>query len=382
MQRSHERVLTTHAGSLPRPPDVLALTEGRDQRDVHHTPETDRVIKRAVQETLKKQLDAGIDVLSDGEMGRVGFSVYATERLTGFDGPLRPMEQVERSMFPDYFEAMGLPPARFPSCNGPIKWRGPEWIQRDIATLRAALEGLEPIEVFMPAVSPGQIWLNFRNEHYPSDEEYVMAAAGALANEYRAIVEAGFILQLDDPGLAMGWNQANFADKSLDDYRRVVSQHVDAINFALKGIPPDRVRLHVCWGNAEWPHVRDVPLAEIIDILYRVNADGIYVEGANPRHEHEWRVFMDHKLPDGKLLVAGVIDSVTNFVEHPDLVAERIARFASVVGRQNFIAGTDCGFGTFARSKPRVHPTIVWEKLGTLAEGARRATRALFGVAA
>jgi 5-methyltetrahydropteroyltriglutamate--homocysteine methyltransferase len=180
----------------------------------------------------------------------------------------------------------------------------------------------------------------------------------------------------------MGWNQANFADKSLDDYRRVVSQHVDAINFALKGIPSDRVRLHVCWGNAEWPHVRDVPLAEIIDILYGVKADGIYVEGANPRHEHEWRVFMDHKLPDGKLLVAGVIDSVTNFVEHPDLVAERIARFSSVVGRQNFIAGTDCGFGTFARSKPRVHPTIVWEKLGTLAEGARRATRALFGATA
>lgn len=380
MQRSHERVLTTHAGSLPRPADVLQYVEGHDQREVSGNPEAERAIEGAIVEVVKKQLATGIDVISDGEMGRVGFSVYATERLTGFDGPPRPMEQVERSMFPEYFEAMPAP--RFPSCNGPIKWRGPEWIQRDIATLRSALAGLEPTEVFMPAVSPGQIWLNFRNEHYASEEDYVMAAAGALANEYRAIVEAGFVLQLDDPGLAMGWNQANFADKSLDDYRRVVAQHVEAINVALKGIPPDRVRLHVCWGNAEWPHVRDVPLAEIIDILYGVKADGIYVEGANPRHEHEWRVFMDHKLPDGKLLVAGVIDSVTNFVEHPDLVAERVARFASVVGRQNFIAGTDCGFGTFARSKPRVHPTIVWEKLGTLAEGARRATRALFGSSA
>ena len=189
------------------------------------------------------------------------------------------------------------------------------------------------------------------------------------------------MLQLDDPGLAMGWNQANFAEQSLDDYRTVVAQHVEAINRALRGIPADRVRLHVCWGNAEWPHTRDIPLAEIIDLLYQVRADGIYVEGANPRHEHEWRVFADHPLPAGKVLLAGVIDTVTNFVEHPDLVAERIARYASVVGRENFIAATDCGFGTFARSQPRVHPTVAWLKLGSLAEGARRATRALFGSA-
>jgi 5-methyltetrahydropteroyltriglutamate--homocysteine methyltransferase len=322
-------------------------------------------------------VELGIDVPSDGEMGRVGFSSYVTERLTGFDGPPRPMEQVERTWFPEYF-ASAAPP-RFPSCNGKVTWRGREFIERDIALFRAALHGLEPAEAFMPAVSPGQIWLNFRNEFYSSDEEYVFAAAEALANDYRAIVEAGFILQLDDPGLAMGWNQANFAELSLDEYRKVVAQHVEAINRALRGIRSDRVRLHVCWGNAEAPHTRDIPLAEIIDLLYRVRADGVYVEGANPRHQHEWRVLVDHPLPAGKVLLAGVIDTVTNFVEHPDLVAERIARYASVVGRENFIAATDCGFGTIARSQPRVHPTIAWAKLGSLVEGARRATRALFG---
>ncbi len=379
MQRSTKRVLTSHAGSLPRPREVLDLVEGRDQREVRGRPDADKLIQQAVIDAVRKQLDLGIDVPSDGEMGRVGFSVYATERLTGFDGPPRRMEQVERSLYPEFFAS--LPAPQFPSCNGPIAWRGPEFISRDIAVFRAALEGLDATDAFMPAVSPGQIWLNFRNEYYPSDEEYVFAAADALANEYRAIVEAGFVLQLDDPGLAMGWNQANFAERSLDDYRTVVAQHVEAINRALRGIPADRVRLHVCWGNAEWPHTRDIPLAEIIELLYQVRADGIYVEGANPRHEHEWRVFADHPLPAGKVLLAGVIDTVTNFVEHPDLVAERIARYASVVGRENFIAATDCGFGTFARSQPRVHPTVAWLKLGTLAEGARRATRALFGSA-
>jgi 5-methyltetrahydropteroyltriglutamate--homocysteine methyltransferase len=266
----------------------------------------------------------------------------------------------------------------FPACNGPIAWRGPEFIQRDIATFKAALAEVTTVEVFMPAVSPGQIWLNFANEYYPSDEAFVFAAAEALANEYRAIVDAGFILQLDDPGLAMGWNRAEFADRSLNDYRRIVEQHVEAINRALVDIPAARVRLHVCWGNGEWPHVRDVPLAAIVDLLFAVNAEGLSVEGANPRHGHEWRVFEDHTLPEGKVLIPGVIDTLTNFVEHPDLVAERIVRYARVVGRENVIAGTDCGFGTTARSKPRVHPTVAWAKLQTLNEGARRANDVLF----
>jgi len=381
MKRSSERILTSHAGSLPRPREVLDLVEGRDQRQVLATPDALRVVATAVKTAVRAQMEAGIDVLSDGEMGRTGFSSYATERLSGFDGQPRSMvAQVERTMFPEFYKDMALPPSglRFPACNGPITWRGPEFIQRDIATLRSAIEDLSPAEVFMPAVSPGQIWLNFANEYYSSDEDYVFAAAEAMSNEYRAIVEAGFVLQLDDPGLAMGWNRAEFADRTFDDYRQVLAQHIGAINHALHGIPADRVRLHVCWGNAEWPHVRDIPLAEMVDLLFQVNADGISVEGANPRHGHEWRVFEDHPLPEGKVLIPGVIDTVTNFVEHPDLVAERIVRYARVVGRENVIAGTDCGFGTFARAHPRVHPSVAWAKLETLAEGARRASARLW----
>jgi 5-methyltetrahydropteroyltriglutamate--homocysteine methyltransferase len=381
MKRSAERILTTHAGSLPRPPEVLELVEGRDQREVRSSARAGELIDAAVKTVVRRQVDTGIDIPSDGELGRVSFSAYATERLTGFDGTPGPMPpQVERTLFPEFYADMASPRAGlvFPACNGPIGWRGPEFVQRDIATFKAALRGLETTEAFMPAVSPGQIWLNSQNQHYASDEEFVFAAADALRNEYRAIVDAGFVVQLDDPGLAMGWNRPEFADRTLDDYRRVVAQHVRAINHALDGIPADRVRLHVCWGNQEWPHVRDVPLEEIVDLLLEVNAQALYVEGANPRHGHEWRVFEEHKLPDDKILIAGVIDTVTNFVEHPDLVAQRIVSHARVVGKQNVIAGTDCGFGTVARSNPRVHPTIAWAKLQALAEGARRASRRLY----
>jgi 5-methyltetrahydropteroyltriglutamate--homocysteine methyltransferase len=380
MKRSSERILTTHAGSLPRPREVLELVEGRDQREVRAQPGADRLIGEAVKSVVRKQVAAGLDVLSDGEMGRVGFSAYATERLSGFDGPPRgTWAQVERSLFPEFYADMAPPPpGPFPACNGPITWRGPEFIQRDIAALREAVQHVAAAEVFMPAVSPGQIWLNFANEYYPSDEDYVFAAAEALAKEYRAIVDAGFVLQLDDPGLAMGWNRAEFAARTFDDYRQVVAQHIGAINHALHGIPADRVRLHVCWGNSELPHVRDVPLVEIVDLLFQVNAQAIYLEGANPRHGHEWRVFAEHQLPEGKVLIAGVIDTLTNFVEHPDLVSDRIVAYARVVGRENVIAATDCGFGTSARSHPRVHPTVAWAKLRSLAEGARRASRRLW----
>jgi 5-methyltetrahydropteroyltriglutamate--homocysteine methyltransferase len=379
VKRSTDRVLTTHAGSLPRPPQVLELVEGRDQREVLSRPGAAQLIAEAVDAAVEQQVAAGIDVISDGEMGRVGFSAYITERLTGFDGEPRGMSaQVERNLFPEFFAEQVPAPTRFPACSGPITWRGPEWIERDISRFKAGLRGVTCAEAFMPAVSPGQVWLNFQNDHYASDEAFVMAAAEALSNEYRAIVDAGLVLQLDDPGLAMGWTRQEFAERSLAEYRRVVAQHVEAINVAIRGLPRDRIRLHVCWGNGEWPHVRDVPLAEIVDLLFQVNADGLYVEGANPRHGHEWRVFQDHRLPEGKLLIAGVIDTVTNFVEHPDLVAERIERYAQVVGRANVLAGTDCGFGTNARSRPRVHPTVAWAKLGTLAEGARRASERLW----
>jgi 5-methyltetrahydropteroyltriglutamate--homocysteine methyltransferase len=381
MRRSTERILTTHAGSLPRPAAVLDLVVGRDQRTVREQADAAALIEQAVTWAVRQQVEAGIDIPSDGEMGRVGFSAYATERLGGFDGEPRPMRsQVERTLYPEFYADMAPPISglQFPACNGPITWRGPEFIQRDIATLKAATQDVPAAEVFMPAVSPGQIWLNFANDYYPSDEAYVFAAAEALANEYRAIVDAGLVLQLDDPGLAMGWNRLEFADQTLEDYRKIVAQHVEAINLALAGIPADRVRLHVCWGNNEAPHARDVPLEAIVDLLFGVNAEGLSVEGANPRHGHEWRVFEQHKLPEGKVLIPGVIDTVTNFIEHPDLVAQRIGRYAGVVGKTNVVAGTDCGFGTIARAQPRVHPTIAWAKLQALAEGARRASEALY----
>jgi 5-methyltetrahydropteroyltriglutamate--homocysteine methyltransferase len=379
MQRSTERILTTHTGSLPRPPEMLELLEGRDQRQARAQPEYEKRVAEAVSQAVRDQVQAGLDVVSDGEMGRVAFSWYATERLGGFDGPRRSvMQRVEPLLLPEYYASQPGFTLELPACNAPITWRGPTYIQRDIANLKAALNGTSRVEAFMPAVSPAQIWLNFPNDYYPSDQAFVMAAAEALRNEYRAIVEAGFVLQLDDPGLAMGWNRLEFKDRSLDDYRVVLEQHVEAINFAIQGLPADRIRLHTCWGNGEGPHVRDIPLVEIVDILYRVNAHGLSVEGANPRHGHEWRVFEEHPLPDGKVLIPGVIDTVTNFVEHPDLVAERIERFASVVGKENVIASTDCGFGTAARANARVHPTIAWAKLQTLVEGARRASEHLW----
>jgi 5-methyltetrahydropteroyltriglutamate--homocysteine methyltransferase len=375
------RIRTTHAGSLPRPPDVLALVEGRDQREVYAQPGAASLIAEAVRAVVQRQVDLGIDQVSDGELGRVGFSSYVTERLTGFDGPRQAMEPpVERSLFPEFYADVQAGPARgfgFPTCTGTIEWRGPEFVERDIASFKA----VAPPDAFMTAVSPGQIWLNFRNEVYPSDAEFVLAAARALGNEYRAIIDAGLLLQLDDPGLAMGWNRAQSASLSLDDYRAVVAQHVEAINVALDGIPSDRVRLHVCWGNGEWPHVRDVPLAEIIHVLYGANVGALYVEGANPRHGHEWRVFVDHPLPERMSLIAGVIDTVTNFVEHPDLVADRIERYVSVVGPDRFIAGTDCGFGTIARAQPRVHPTVAWAKLESLVQGAQAANARLSATA-
>jgi 5-methyltetrahydropteroyltriglutamate--homocysteine methyltransferase len=379
VKRSSERILTTHTGSLPRPPELLEILQGRDQREARAQPNYAPRVTNAVASAVQQQLDAGLDVVTDGEMGRVAFSWYATERMSGFGGPPRSvMQRVEPLLLPDFYASLPAVAFVLPACDGPIAWRGPEYIQQDIANLKSALQGASPTEVFMPAVSPGQIWLNFPNDYYASDEAFVMAAADALRHEYKAIVDAGFILQIDDPGLAMGWNRLEFADKTLDDYRKIVEQHVEAINHALEGIPADRVRLHTCWGNQELPHVRDIPLAEIVDILYRVRADGLSVEGSNPRHEHEWTVFQDHPLPDGKVLLPGVIDSVTNFVEHPDLVAQRITRFASVVGKENVIATTDCGFGTAVRMAPRVHPSIVWAKLQTLVEGARRASDALW----
>src|SRR5262249_19625481 len=294
MQRSATRILTTHTGSLPRPAALVQMVEGHDQREVRGYPAFASHVHAAVAEVVHKQADVGIDVLTDGEMSKVAFSAYVTERVTGFDGPLRqPALQIEPRLFPEYFQS--LPPVGpgFRACNGPITWQGDAYVQQDIATLQAALQGVSPTEVFLPAVSPGQIWFNFPNEYYPTDEAYIYAVADALKHEYRAIVEAVFLPQLDSPDLAMAWNRAEFADKTFADYRQFVAHHVAAINYALEGIPADRIRVHLCWGNGERPHVRDCPIAEFIDIIYTVHAEALSFEGANPRHAHEWKIFKD-----------------------------------------------------------------------------------------
>jgi len=230
----------------------------------------------------------------------------------------------------------------------------------------------------MTAASPGVVWNFLENEYYPNDEAYVFAVADAMRHEYRAIVEAGFVLQLDAPDLAMGWNRYVFADKSIEDFRSVAEMHVEAMNYALEGIPMERVRLHLCWGNFEGPHIRDIPLARILDIALKTRAQAFSFEGANPRHEHEWKLFKSYTLPEGAILIPGVLDSTTNFVEHPELVAERIVRYAELVGRENVVAGTDCGFSTFARSQLTVHPSVTWAKFAAMAEGARLASEQLW----
>ena len=381
MQRSTERILTTHTGSLPRPDDLAVLMEGHDQQELPHTPELAERITRAVGEVVTQQTTAGVDVVNDGEMSKVGYSTYVTERLTGFGGESRASRpQVETAQFPQYY-ATRLAGAAFlkrPVCNGPITWRGTAQVQADIDNLRAALAGVEVADAFMTAASPGVVWNFLENDYYPNDEAYIFAIAEAMRNEYQAIVDAGFVLQLDCPDLAMGWNRFMFADETIDDFRGVAAMHVEALNHALGTIPSDRVRLHLCWGNFEGPHVRDIPLARIWDIAVRAHAGAFSFEAANPRHAHEWRIFEDVKLPEGKLLIPGVLDSTTNFVEHPELVAQRIVRYAGLVGRENVIAGTDCGFSTFARSQLTVHPSVTWAKFGAMSEWARLASEQLW----
>jgi 5-methyltetrahydropteroyltriglutamate--homocysteine methyltransferase len=379
MKHSTERILVTHTGSLPRPPGLVQAAEGRDQAALRAIPGFETQVRAAVFDVVRRQADTGIDVANDGEMSKTGFQTYITERIAGFEGPPRTQsEWLEARLFPEYYAAAGNALPVCPSCNGPVTWRGPDCVQTDIALLKAAVHDVAIAEAFMPAIAPGQVWYTFPNEHYDSDEKYLFAIADALKHEYRAIVDAGFVLQLDSPQLAQSWNTPDFADKSYADYRKFLGLHIAAINRALDGLPADRVRLHVCWGNNERPHVRDVPLAEIIDVVYQAKVGAISFEGANPRHAHEWKVFQTHPLPDGRMIIPGVIDTLTNFVEHPELVAERIGRYANIVGRENVIAGTDCGFSSRVRANLRVHPTVAWAKLRSLAEGARLATAELW----
>jgi 5-methyltetrahydropteroyltriglutamate--homocysteine methyltransferase len=387
MKRSTDRILTTHTGSLPRPDDLVGILEGHDQREVRSDPAYQARVAEAVKETVRKQAEAGVSVVNDGEMSKVGYATYVTDRLTGFSEEGRPTRPiVEVGLFPEYYQeriASRMATIRRPVCVGPVAWRGDEQVEQDIANLKAALagpDGTNVAEAFMTAASPGVVWQFLANEYYPSHEAYVFAVADAMRPEYEAIVNAGFVLQLDCPELALGWNGYLFADATVDDFRKVAELHVAALNHAIAGIPADRVRLHLCWGNIEAPHVRDIPLANILDVVLKANVGAISFEAANPRHAHEWRVFEDVTLPDGLIVIPGVLDSTTNFVEHPELVAERIVRYANLVGRENVIAGSDCGFSTFARagSVTRVHPTVTWAKLQAMAEGAQIATTQLW----
>jgi 5-methyltetrahydropteroyltriglutamate--homocysteine methyltransferase len=378
MKTSTDRILTTHTGSLPRPPDLTALLEALDSGAPPDPGVFEGRVRRAVADIVRMQVDAGVDVVSDGEQGKVGYSTYVRHRLTGFGG--RSAVPV-RADWADFPEAAARSERRSvvarPSCDGPIDWKDQTAVQKDVANLRAAVEGARPAEAFMTAASPGVIAHFLKNEHYPTREAYLARLVEVMKEEYDAIHRAGFVLQVDCPDLAMSRHLA-FPDLSDADFLKIAAANVEALNHALRDIPPDRVRLHLCWGNYEGPHHRDIPMREILPVALRARPQALSFEGANPRHEHEWIVFRERRLPDDKIIIPGVLDSTTNFIEHPELVAQRLVRYAEVVGRERVIAGSDCGFATFARSNPIVEPEIVWAKLKSMTEGARLASRQLW----
>ena len=379
MQRSTERILTTHTGSLPRPADLLELIRAAEAGELQDRIAFNARVRESVAAIVRKQEECGIDIVSDGEMGKPGYSTYIKDRCTGFGGQNRMTTvQFEARDFPEFTErrAVGLAAIQRPTCDGPIAWKDFAAVTRDIDNLKAATADGKATEVFMSAASPGVIAIFLANDYYPSREAYLEALAAVMRDEYNAVHRAGFLLQLDCPDLAMS-RHLRFGDLSLADFRSIVAMHVEVLNEATKDIPPDRMRLHLCWGNYEGPHHLDVPLKDIIDIVLTARPQGLSFEGANPRHEHEWKVWREVKLPPDKVIVPGVIDSTTNFIEHPELVAERIERYASVVGRERVIAGTDCGFGTFATSNT-VDARIAWAKMQAMSEGARLASAALW----
>jgi 5-methyltetrahydropteroyltriglutamate--homocysteine methyltransferase len=378
MKRSTDRILTTHTGSLPRSAGLLDDLLRRDRGEPVDADALATRVRAAVADSVRRQTEAGVAVVNDGEAGKIGYSTYVTERLEGFGGeadpPGPPPDMLE---FPDYLARErddGAGPA-MPACDGPISYRDTDAVRADIANLRAAVDGTGAAEAFLSAASPGVVAFFLADRHYGSHEEYLFAIADAMKVEYDEIHRAGLVLQLDCPDLA--FTRHRIGAESLEDFRRFVALHVDAIDHATRDIPPEDLRMHVCWGNYEGPHHHDVPLRDIVDIVLGGRPSAISFEAANPRHAHEWRVFEDVKLPDGKVLVPGVIDSTTNYIEHPELVAQRIVRYAELVGRESVIAGTDCGFASFAASGS-VDPAIVWAKLGALAEGAALASRELW----
>jgi 5-methyltetrahydropteroyltriglutamate--homocysteine methyltransferase len=380
MKRSTERILTTHTGSLPRPAQLVETLSALERGTRPDPAAFAEQVRDAVEGVVQWQVDAGIDVVNDGEAGKVGYSTYVTERLSGFGGTggFGTMQDVRE--YPEWAHSAGFDDVNsllvLPACIGDIRYadRGP--LEADIANLKAAAERSKPHDVFMSAASPGVIALFLQNQHYPSRSDYLAALGAAMKEEYDAIHAAGIVLQIDCPDLAMG-RHIEFPDASLDDWRRTVMENVEVLNEATRDIPPEDMRIHLCWGNYEGPHDHDVPLADILDIVFAARPAAISFEAANPRHEHEWQVFEDVALPDGKVLIPGVIDSTTNYVEHPELVARRLLDFAKVVGRENVMGGSDCGFATMAALVP-VDPKVTFAKLTALAEGAAMASGELW----
>jgi 5-methyltetrahydropteroyltriglutamate--homocysteine methyltransferase len=383
MERSTERILTTHTGSLPRPPQVVELLLAEQKSPGRQSAALNAAVANAVAEVVRKQVDCGLDVINDGEQGRVDYTSYVKDRLTGFDGPSSPPLGTGEPDFPELSAMLAYFASPFqhrPACSGPVAWKDFPALQADIARAKQAMAGAKEADkmadMFMTSPSPGQIARYLKNQHYPTDEAYLYALADVMAREYRAIVDGGFVLQLDCPDLALSRHMV-FAHLSLAEFRKVITIHVEALNHAVKDIPPERMRMHICWASTQGPHHKDVPLKDIVDIVLKGRPQAVSFPGANPRHGHEWKVWKEVKLPDGKLIIPGVIDSTSNFIEHPELVADRIVQYASMVGRENVIAGVDCGFGTFA-GRLQVDSKIVWMKLASLAEGARLASKQLW----
>jgi 5-methyltetrahydropteroyltriglutamate--homocysteine methyltransferase len=382
LKLSTTRILTTHVGSLPRSAAVTKMVFGREQGDVIGEPQFAATISGAMRDVVSKQIAAGVDVISDGEMSKISYATYIKDRLTGFDGDSTRNPPADLEDYPNFLKRQaaggGTPSYRRPRCVGPIAVKTLAPLQDDLKWFGGAVAGAanKPVEAFMNSASPGVIALFQPNDFYPSHEKYLEALGEAMRAEYEAIVNAGFVLQIDSPDLGLG-RHTMFKGRSLEEYQRLANLHVEVLNHALRNCPPDRLRMHICWGNYEGPHHHDVPLDALLPIVLSARPQGLLFEASNPRHAHEWRVFATADIPDEKVLIPGVLDSVSNFIEHPELIAERIERFANIVGRERVIAGTDCGFSTFAGFGV-VDADIVYAKLASMAQGARIASERLW----
>jgi 5-methyltetrahydropteroyltriglutamate--homocysteine methyltransferase len=387
MKRSTDRILTTHVGSLIRPQALQDILRAKQAGQPYDQAAYEKCLKQSINDVVSRQADIGVDVISDGEFGKaISWNQYVVERLSGFElraipAGYRPgTPGADRTRFKEFYAELDvrepMANAKMVACVGPVKYIGQDILRRDIDNFKAALKGAKVEEAFMPVVAPSSVLPDRKDEYYKGEEEWLDAVTAAMRTEYRTIVDAGFILQIDDARAATAYDRM-VPPGTFEEYRRWLAKFVESLNRALEGIPEDRVRYHVCWGSWPGPHVSDVALKDIVDLILKVRAGAYVIESANPRHEHEWQVWKNVKLPDGKVLIPGVISHATNVVEHPELIAERITRFANLLGRENVLAGTDCGFaqGTFYR---RVHPTVMWAKFEALVEGARLASKQLW----